>query len=208
MMRFRSALSVSAAAFAAGFALLSTAMPAAAQLIAPAGVSGSGTFTNSPGLIIDNVIPAEGSGFNAGTNVFWSSTTPQFTIDYGQVYTLQDLLLSLDNNDTYLIEISTNNVTFTTLVTVSSAVGEIGNGMDTFSTVLGNPEYIASIDFAPVQARYLRASATSGDNLYSIGEIQSFGTTVSAAAPEPVSLALLGLSGLPLFGAVMRRRRA
>jgi hypothetical protein len=185
---------------------LCAAIPAHAQLIAPTGASGTGTFSNAPSLIIDNVIPAEGSVYNAATNVFWSGLTPQFTIDYGQVYTLQDLVMSFDNNDTYLIEYSTDNVSFTTLTTVSLGLGEIGFGMDTFSTVLGDPEYVAGIDFVPVQARYLRASATAGDNAYSIGEIQSFGVAASAAAPEPGTIGLLALGGLPILGGVVRRR--
>jgi hypothetical protein len=179
-----------------------------AQLITPAGASGTGTFNNSPSLIINNVIPAEGSTWTDPTNVWWTGNVPQFTIDFGQVYTLQDLVLSLDNNDTYAIEYSTDNATFTPLITVSAAVGEIGNGMDTFSTVLGNPEFVVGIDFAPVQARYLRAFATGGDGSNSIGEIQSFGVLPSAsAAPEPSAVALLSAGFLGLMGRRAFRRR-
>jgi hypothetical protein len=179
-----------------------------AQLISPASASGTGTFNNSTSLIINNVIPAEGSTWTDPTNVWWNGLTPQFTIDLGQVYTLQDLVLSLDNNDTYAIEYSTDNLSFTPLTTVSAGFGEIGNGMDTFSTALGDPEYVPGIDFAPVQARYLRTFATGGDNSYSIGEIQSFGTLGSAAAaPEPSVIALLGTGILGLIGRRSFRRR-
>jgi hypothetical protein len=181
-----------------------------AQVIAPISVTGSGSYTNAPSLITDNVIPAEGSIWTGATNVFWTGNgfaAANFTIDYGQIYNLVDLVLSLDNNDTYNIEYSTNNTTWTPLLIVSSGFGEIGSGMDTFSTVNGDPEYVAGIDFAPVQARYLRAYATAGDNSNSIGEIQSFGTLPGAAVPEPSAIAMFGIGAAGLLGRRLLSRR-
>ena len=149
--------------------------------IVPTSISGTGTFSNSVNLIIDNVVPGEGSVWTGGTNVYWSGITPTFTLSLGSAYVIQDLLFSVDNNDTYNVTYSLDNINWSTLITISSSYGEIGNGMDTMSTISGDPEYISQMDFISVSAAYIKIFATGGDNSYSIGELQIFGTTV----PEP-----------------------
>ncbi len=69
--------------------------------------------------------------------------------------------------------------------------------MDIMSSVAGNPEYVSSIEFAPVSARYLRIAATGGDNFYSVGEFQAFGST---SVPVPATALLFGLGLIGLVG--------
>ena len=183
------------------FCALLLSMAAEAAQLNVVNVVGTGTFNNSTALIHDGAIPAQGSVWNLPDKVWWNTTTtPTFTLDLGAIYLLQDFVVSLDNNDTYRFQYSTDNVTYNNLVDVSSAFGEIGGGMDTFSSVFGNPDYVAGVDFTATSARYVRVFATAGDNSYSTGEIQLFG---ESAVPEPSTFVLL-TAGLGLF--LMRRK--
>ena len=174
----------------------------AAPIIPAVGASGTGSFNNSPSLIIDGTIPAEGSVWTGGTNVWWTGLAPTFTIDLGAIYNIVDFLASVDNNDSYAFQVSTDNLAFTTFVTIAVGHGEIGGGMDTLSSDSTHGEYVAALDFSAVQGRYVKVFATGGDGSNSIGEVQLFGTS---PVPEPSTLGLLGL-GLGL-GALRLRRK-
>ncbi len=166
--------------------------------------TGTGTFNNSPDMLIDGVLASEGSLWKAGTSVWWSGMSPTFTIDLGGVVLLEDLLVQVDNNDAYRFEYSENNNTWSSLFDIQVSDGEVGWGMDTMSTDSQNSEYIASLDFVPVDARYLRVFAIGGDNSYSVSEIQAF----AAPVPEPSTIMLFGLGLLTLAGASYRRQKA
>lgn len=165
--------------------------------------TGTGTFNNSPDMLIDGVLASEGSLWKAGTSVWWSGMSPTFTIDLGGVVLLEDLLVQVDNNDAYRFEYSENNNTWSSLFDIQVSDGEVGWGMDTMSTDSQNSEYIASLDFAPVDARYIRVFAIGGDNFYSVSEIQAF----AAPVPEPSTIMLFGLGLLTLAGAGASYRR-
>lgn len=174
---------------------ISTAQAESTTLITPVAVSGTGNYNNSPDLIIDGVFPAEGSIWTGATNVHWVGSTPVFTLDLGSIYQITDVTLSIDNNDDYVLQWSANSVAWENLFTISKFYGEIGSGMDTMSTDHNNPEYIPGLDFSVVQAQYLRFFATGGDNLYSVGEIQAFGSPV----PVPAAAWLFGSGLIGLF---------
>ncbi len=132
-------------------------------------------------------------------NVYWNGTTPIGTLNLGQLYQIDDVQLLVDNNDSYAVEWSLNGSVWNNLFSVSVGHGEIGWGMDTMSTLSGNGEYIAVLDFTAIQAQYLRIFATGGDNKYSVGEVQAFGSVSNVPVPAAVWLfisALLGLSTL------------
>lgn len=176
-----------------GIGLLSSAQ--AGQITATS-VSGSGSYYNSVDLLTDGYVPPEWTGWTAGTNVYWVGTQPVFTLDFGSIYNLTGILIQVDNNDDYVMQYSLNNSSWNNLFFIPHHAGDVGWGMDTF-TVQENV-------FSPVNARYIRAFAVSGDSSYAISEIQAYGTTVNAV-PEPNSMILLGIG---LAGLAGIRRKA
>jgi len=180
---------------------------ARAELIHAVAATGTGTFTNSASVIIDGFVPPDGTAWNGPTNVYWSGTVPQFTIDFGAVYTVADLDVSVDNNDTYVIEYSNNGTSFSNLTTIEWSYGNVPpqpGGMDRMTTFSTVPDYVPQIVFSPVQARYLRIFATVGDNFYSVGEVAPYGSRV---IPEPDSIVLLSVAAVNLVAYVWQQRR-
>ncbi|MEL6104587.1 MAG: discoidin domain-containing protein [Planctomycetota bacterium] len=193
---------------AVAFCLCVASRPAAASLINPVSVTGSGSFNNSVGLLHDGFIPAEMTAWNTAPNVWWTGQTGPsgvvFEFDLGAEHVIDDLTISADLNDTYQFDYSLDGVNWTSLVTVDASFGDVpAFGMDTMTSIAGDAEYVAGMDFASVNARFLRGYGVSGDNLFSLGEVQAFGSAV-AAVPEPSSLAVFGLMSV---GLVVRRRR-
>lgn len=174
-----------------------------ASSITAVSASGTGGFNNNPDILIDGVMAGEGSFWAASTSVWWSGMSPSFVIDLGGVYTLQDLLVQVDNNDAYQFDYSVDNSAWSNLFSIQVGYGEIGWGMDTMSTDSSSSEYISQLDFSPVDAQFLRVSAIGGDNLYSISEIQAF----AAPVPEPSTMLLFGLGLMTLVGVRYRRQR-
>ena len=191
-------------------ALTACSALASAAPVVVADVSANGV-NNDPTLIADGVVPAEGSAWNAASNVWWRGLGKVLTLTFDQVYELRDVLLTVDNNDNYGVEISLDKVSWVELFTIPASVGEIGLGMDTMSSALGHVEYVAAIDLAPALARYARIRALDGDNSYAVGELSFYGVAAPSAPvaevtlPEPGSVALLGV-GLALVGLAGRRR--
>ena len=158
-------------------------------VIQPTAASASGTVHNDVSLVFDGIFPAEGSSWTGTTNLWWNGQTGTggvvVLLDLGKVHVVNDAEMSFDNNDTYAVDYSLDGIAWTNLLTVLSSYGEISNGMDTFSTISGSPEYVSQIDFAPVAAQFLRMYAVGGDSAYSIGEFEaSIGTVV----PESLSI--------------------
>lgn len=187
---------------AAATLIAATGTASAISIVPVVSSSGTGTFNGATGIIHDGVIPAENSAYNGANTVSWTGTSVTLTVDFGQLYTLSDVTLSVDNNDFYRVQISEDGTTWNTLFTVLSFDGEIGFGMDTMSSVLGDPEYVESIDFPTVSARYARIYAIAGDGAYGVGEMQFNGIP---AVPEPGEYALMGLG---LLGLGLRLRKA
>jgi len=104
-----------------------------------------------------------GGRWDASGNTFWRDRGQRFVIDLGQRVELADLRLQLDNNDSYLIEHSRDGKRFEKLLKVPAGAGKVRWGIDSFSTVATDPEYIDGLDFTPLNTRYLRISALDGD---------------------------------------------
>jgi hypothetical protein len=115
---------------------------------------------------------------------------------------ISGLTVSLDNNDSYVIEGSLDGRNWHKMLFVGSTMGSVSFGMDTFSTLAGHPQYDAGLAsaFAPMAASMLRITAVDGDTQHSVGELQV------TAVPEPGAWAMMatGLVGL----ALARRRPA
>lgn len=172
-----------------------------ATLIIPSTVSATGTYSHSANLINDGFIPTERTAWTAASNVYWKGTAPTFMLDFGELYNLNDVLVSVDNNDYLTIDWSIDSSSWSNLFNINRNDGEVTWGMDTLSTDNLNSEYESNIDFSSVQARYLRIKATGGDNSYAIGEFQAFGSKVSSV-PEPSTFAIFALG---MIGLVSRR---
>jgi hypothetical protein len=165
-------------------------------------VTGTGTYNNSVELLTDGVFPSEGGQWQTNT-VWWNGTGPFFTFDMGEIYDLEDIILSVDNNDWYQVDYSVNGSDWNMLFSIARSYGEINWGMDTMATLIEHDEYISQIDFtSPVDAQFLRIYATGGDNSYSIGEFQAFGEV--SPVPEPATMLLFGSGLVGLTG--LRRK--
>lgn len=182
-----------------GIALLSSTAQAAS--LNPTGLSFSGGTINGASHVADGFIPSEGTQWQT-TTTWWSGTSPVITFDYGSLFNIEDILVSVDNNDSYKVQWSADAGSWTDLFSISSSYGDIGWGVDTMTSFAG-PEYISQINFSTVQAQFLRIFATGGDNLYSVGEFQAYGTEVSAV-PLPAAAWLFAPALLGFFS--LRRK--
>jgi hypothetical protein len=188
----------------AGFGLLAAVAAAHAAPVVISNITTTGTFSGSTNVLADGTIPANGTAWNAASNVSWNGLGTVFTLEFNQLYTLQDVTLSVDHNDFYQVQISQDGTTWNTLFTVLAFEGSVNWGTEAFtSNPAGTGTYSASIDFAPTLAKYARIYAVAGDNAYGVGELSFTGV---AAVPEPANLALIG-AGLATVGLIARRRK-
>ena len=81
-------------------------------LLLPVSVSADGNFDNDIGLLSDSNFPVRGTPFNDPQNVVWSGTDTTFLFDFGSNVLVTSLSIASDNNDTYLIEYSSNGIDF------------------------------------------------------------------------------------------------
>lgn len=135
-------------------------------------VKGSGPFSRDARLLVDGRIPQQGSAWDGEGCVFWAEEGVFFVVDLGSQRTVRDLLIQVDNNDTYHVEYSADGTTWKRLATVSEDAGTVPNGMDTFCSSPKHAEHEPTVAFQPVQARYLKLYAAGGDGSYSASEIE------------------------------------
>ena len=165
--------------------------------LTPVSVTGAGGAYFNLSNINDGYVPAERADWRSNTT-FWNGTDRVFTFDYGSLFNIDDVLVSVDNNDGYGVQWSADNSHWNDLFQITSSMGDVGWGMDTMTT-FPSAEYISAINFSSVQAQYLRIFAVNGDNSYSVGEFTAYGTPVSAVPIPAAALmffpALLGFLG-------------
>ena len=163
------------------------------------------SFNGDLALLTDNSFPSEWGYWQTNT-VWWSpghTNVPYLNIDLGGTFRVTDVVISVDNNDSYALDYLGAGSTWTNAFTITSTMGEVGSGMDTMSTKDWETEFISLIDFVAFETQTLRLTGIyPSDYNYSVGEIQIFGTEViPSSVPEPSTLLLLcgGLSCLAWF---------
>lgn len=158
------------------------------EIITPRSVEGEGVYTNSVRLLIDGQSPPEGSAWNSEHNIFWQRTDTYFILDLGGNFTVFGLLLQVDGNDGYNIDCSLDGIDYIPLVQIREDHGDIVAGMDTMSTVPGDPHFVADLEFEPVSTRFIKVTAVGGDTQFALSEIQVFGERgAGTEAPEEES---------------------
>lgn len=177
---------------------LSTHLPSvqAATVACNAQVTGC-NFAN------DGAFPAQGQEWRTET-AWWEGIEGAVTLDLGGKVLLQGLEVSLDNNDSYRIEVSLDGNTWTDLASIAAAQGAVSWGMDRFSSSPASSYFTGALTFGATEAAYLRVSATGGDNLYSVGEV----ALNTSPVPEASTVALLacGLAAIGASSLISRRR--
>lgn len=177
--------------------LFSTSATMAADNVAlhkPVTVSGTGIGMGwggplaAAGTVTDGLFLGNNHPWDVDT-VYWSGLDAVVEIDLGGSFQLSSFTVEADNNDTYEIAYR-SGTTWQLAASVPFAFNFGGLQLRTIDLP------------APVTADALRITATGGDNLYSVSELQAFAQPV----PEPETYALM-LAGLGLVGAIARRRR-
>lgn len=176
-------------------------------------VTATGTYSNALGLVNDGFIPPETTSWTSPTNVFWSgggNNNVRFVFDLGADFLVRDVLVSVDNNDTYRAQYSSDASSWTDLFIIPSDGGEISaiqGGMDTLTSEAASLEYLPAMDFAGQIARYISFEAIGGDNSYALAELQIFGDELPVDRPVPApGTALLLAAGLGAMRLSRQRR--
>lgn len=197
---------------ALGCAAFLLSCAAGAAPVTVSSVTGTGSFTNAASIAADGLVPPETTWWTDPTAVWWNGQEGEsgvvLTLAFDQIYTLEALTLSVDNNDSYRIDVSLDGSAWSLLGSVAPADGNVSEGvggLDTFSSAAASADFAASLAFSPTAARYARIYVTGGDAQYAVGEL-----AFTAAVPEPQTWALMLAGGLALarFGRRSAARRS
>ncbi len=170
------------------FATLAPAQAATPPLVSVACTAG----VTGCAFALDDQFPPQGQDWQTET-AWWTNFNDSVSYQLNGTYMLTGLTVSLDNNDSYLIEASVDGNTWDTVLFVGASLGSVFGGMDTFSTITGNPFFDANLPFTPAMASQIRITSVDGDALNSVGELQV------TAVPEPATWLLMAI-GLALAG--------
>jgi hypothetical protein len=145
----------------------------------------------APSSVTDGIFLEQFHQWNLNT-VYWNDPRgiTNVTIVLSQLYTINSLLLQVDNNDDYHIDYHGADHMWHSLTALSPPDSA---GLDKVAYVLP----------ASIQADGFMITGVNGDYLYAVSEFQAMGTP---AVPEPQSYAMLGL-GLAALGVAARRRK-
>lgn len=169
--------------------LLATSARGQTNVLAGKPVSlAAGTVNGTPlSTIVDGVFLPKGTQWQNGT-VWWNGTTPTLHVDLQGTYTLRSGIVQADDNDSLLIEYrDLGSGDWFGVWTVPTASG---GGMQTRPNPNNNGEALAFA--SPVTTDAVRIRAISGDNSYSLSEVQIFD---EAFLPLPAWQRAVALNG-------------
>ncbi|VAW45410.1 hypothetical protein MNBD_GAMMA04-2313 [hydrothermal vent metagenome] len=170
------------------------------------------------GIMFDEMNYEMISGFDQmAESIWWSGYSGTITMDLGNAFMVQEILMQVESNDAYQMEYFISDNNWSTLFTVNREDGDTF-GMDIMSSDSLNEEYVASMDFTAVETRYLRLSGLDSiDHVYYLSEIQVFGDISIQSAlnapqnispvPAPPSVMLFGAGLMMLMGLQYRRKQ-
>lgn len=124
-------------------------------------------------LLVDDAVVAEGAVWNVPQAVIFQTNAASVTYDLGALYPVAAVYLQGDANDTYSFKVSDDGKDFREVWAVPSVVN-IGHGMRSRFTQLSG-----------VAARFIRLGEATGDEFYSISELQVFCQTPAPWPPKP-----------------------
>lgn len=187
-------------------AAAAAAVLSSGALAADPSVSCTAQVTNCA-AVLDTLYLPEETHWQSNT-AWWTQLDQSVTVSLGGLYTLFEVGVTVDNNDDYRIERSLDGDSWTLLGSINRNEGNVGvfpGGVDYFDGFEDpdNVDYTPGLDFAPVNAAFLRVSATGGDGSYSVGDVFVW-MAPAPAVPEPATWALMGLG----VAALLARRRA
>lgn len=178
-------------AFGALVALFGTVAASAADLSTT--VTATGSYNGDLAVLNDGIVPANGSNYNTSDKVSFTSTPASFLFDFGGQVSVEGLLANVDNNDFYTFQFF-NGADLVGMLNIGPDEGSVNFGVETFNRLFG-----------PLTSTSALVTASGGDNLYGIGEVQFQGSALTAAVPEPATWMMM-LLGFGVVGAAARRR--
>ena len=166
----------------AGLAL--AAAPLAAQVTAGRAVTlDQGAVAGAAlSTLTDGAFQPDQTQWTSGS-VYWNGTTTRLLIDLGGIFDLTGIIAQTDHNDTYRIEF--RNPTTSLFSSFFAFSPSDAFGLRTYPNPANNAE-IGSLG-GTFRADQIRFSAVSGDNSYSVTEIQLYGTAASVNTTVPES---------------------
>jgi hypothetical protein len=147
-------------------------------------VSAQGTVYNNLQLLTDSVFAPESTNWDNPQYAVITPAGSALQVDLGKSYTLSQLIVQADNNDSYAVEGSLDGASWTRLTDIAP-YGSWG--------LTKRP----AITLSPaVSTRFIRIYATGGDGSYSVSELQAF---ASVYYPDPTNCCCTGTCGKNTF---------